>query len=215
MFEVILLVIGVITGFCLYKKLIMSDSKQKSINNKILSTISDHSDTDSSNLASRIRENINSSYLLEWQDIKSCFIDYFCSNVKTNEDSSQNISSKEEYKDDEIESFLKSKFDCLKDWDIRSLSKKQTSPIEEPLAENTENKEEPIEAKEVKLEPQSDGTAPLSSERESKKEAKAATENKAKKEPENTAESTSKNESSSASKTQKGNTSSKNNSKNK
>ncbi|MBL78732.1 MAG: hypothetical protein CMH70_01525 [Nitrosomonadaceae bacterium] len=215
MLEVILLVIGVVAGFCLYKKIIMSASKQNSINNKILSAISDKSDQDSSALALRIREDVNNSYQLEWQDIKTCFIGYFCSDGASNKASGQETSSKEEYKDDEIESFLKSKFDCLKDWDIRSLSKKQTSPIEEPLAENTENKEEPIEAKEVKLEPQSDGTAPLSSERESKKEAKAATENKAKKEPENTAESTSKNESSSASKTQKGNTSSKNNSKNK
>tara|TARA_B100000676_G_C18051175_1_gene831292 strand:- start:1344 stop:1952 length:609 start_codon:yes stop_codon:yes gene_type:complete len=182
MFEVILLVIGVITGFCLYKKLIMSDSKQKSINNKILSTISDHSDTDSSNLASRIRENINSSYLLEWQDIKSCFIDYFCSNVKTNEDSSQNISSKEEYKDDEIESFLKSKFEFLKDWDIRSLSKKNTSVTEEPLAENQQNKEESTTPKEAEVDSKPEDSASPSSESKPQIEPKTKTEDEPKKE---------------------------------
>lgn len=144
MFGVILLIIGVVAGFCLYKMLIMSDSRQNTINNKILSAVtSDQLNTDSSALAISIREDINNSYRLEWQDIKSCVTDYFCSTGTCNEAPNSEASSKEEYKDDEIEVLLKSKFDCLKKWDIRSLSKRKSAVTEEPLAENKTDEEAP------------------------------------------------------------------------
>ena len=77
---------------------------------------------------------MNNSYSLEWQDIKSCVTDYFCSTGTCNEAASATAESKEEYKDDEIEVLLKSKFDCLKDWDIRSLSKRATLPDGEDVS---------------------------------------------------------------------------------
>ena len=195
MFEVILLIIGVVAGFCLYKMLIMSDSRQNTINNKILSAITtDQLNTDSSALAVSIREDINNSYRLEWQDIKSCFTDYFCSTGTCNEapESTATASSKEEYKDDEIEVLLKSKFDCLKDWDIRSLSKRESVVTEEPLAESKTDEEAPSSAenapKEVEAENKADEKAPSSPKKtEPKAESKPkkdepAAENKPKKE---------------------------------
>ena len=194
MFEVILLIIGVVAGFCLYKMLIMSDSRQNTINNKILSAITtDQLNTDSSALAVSIREDINNSYRLEWQDIKSCFTDYFCSTGTCNEapESTATASSKEEYKDDEIEVLLKSKFDCLKNWDIRSLSKRESVVTEEPLTEN-KTEEAPSSAenapKEVEAENKVDEKAPSSPKKtEPKAESKPkkdepAAENKPKKE---------------------------------
>ena len=193
MFEVILLIIGVVAGFCLYKMLIMSDSRQNTINNKILSAITtDQLNTDSSALAVSIREDINNSYRLEWQDIKSCFTDYFCSTGTCNEaPESTASSSKEEYKDDEIEVLLKSKFDCLKSWDIRSLSKRESEVTEEPLTENaTEEAPSSDEntPKEVEAENKADEKAPSSPKKtEPKAESKPkkdepAAENKPKKE---------------------------------
>jgi hypothetical protein len=193
MFEVILLIIGVVAGFCLYKMLIMSDSRQNTINNKILSAITtDQLNTDSSALAVSIRENINNSYRLEWQDIKSCFTDYFCSTGTCNEaPESTASSSKEEYKDDEIEVLLKSKFDCLKSWDIRSLSKRESVVTEEPLTEN-KTEEAPSSSenapKEAEAENKADEKAPSSPKKtEPKAESKPkkdepAAENKPKKE---------------------------------
>ena len=194
MFEVILLIIGVVAGFCLYKMLIMSDSRQNTINNKILSAITtDPLNTDSSALAVSIREDINNSYRLEWQDIKSCFTDYFCSTGTCNEapESTATASSKEEYKDDEIEVLLKSKFDCLKSWDIRSLSKRESVVTEEPLTEN-KTEEAPSSAenapKEAEAENKADEKAPSSPKKtEPKAESKPkkdepAAENKPKKE---------------------------------
>ena len=194
MFEVILLIIGVVAGFCLYKMLIMSDSRQNTINNKILSAITtDQLNTDSSALAVSIREDINNSYRLEWQDIKSCFTDYFCSTGTCNEapESTATASSKEEYKDDEIEVLLKSKFDCLKSWDIRSLSKRESVVTEEPLTEN-KTEEAPSSSenapKEAEAENKADEKAPSSPKKtEPKAESKPkknepAAENKPKKE---------------------------------
>jgi hypothetical protein len=194
MFEVILLIIGVVAGFCLYKMLIMSDSRQNTINNKILSAITtDQLNTDSSALAVSIREDINNSYRLEWQDIKSCFTDYFCSTGTCNEapESTASSSSKEEYKDDEIEVLLKSKFDCLKSWDIRSLSKRESVVTEEPLTEN-KTEEAPSSSenapKEAEAENKADEKAPSSPKKtEPKAESKPkkdepAAENKPKKE---------------------------------
>ena len=193
MFEVILLIIGVVAGFCLYKMLIMSDSRQNTINNKILSAITtDQLNTDSSALAVSIREDINNSYRLEWQDIKSCFTDYFCSTGTCNEaPESTASSSKEEYKDDEIEVLLKSKFDCLKSWDIRSLSKRESVVTEEPLTEN-KTEEAPSSSenapKEAEAENKADEKAPSSPKKtEPKAESKPkkdepAAENKPKKE---------------------------------
>jgi hypothetical protein len=143
MFEVILLIIGVAAGFCLYKMLIMSDSRQSTISTKILSAVTDKSNTDSSALAVRIREDINNSYRLEFQDLKSCITNYFCSNGTCNKTPDSTSSSEKEYKDDEIEVLLKSKFNFLKDWDIRSLSKRETAVTEEPMAENKADKEAP------------------------------------------------------------------------
>ena len=193
MFEVILLIIGVEAGFCLYKMLIMSDSRQNTINNKILSAITtDQLNTDSSALAVSIREDINNSYRLEWQDIKSCFTDYFCSTGTCNEaPESTAASSKEEYKDDEIEVLLKSKFDCLKCLDIRSLSLRESVVTEEPLTEN-KTEEAPSSAenapKEAEAENKADEKAPSSPKKtEPKAESKPkkdepAAENKPKKE---------------------------------
>lgn len=167
MFEVILLIAGVVAGFCLYKKLIMSDSRQNTINNKILSAVtSEQLNKDSSALAVSIREEINNSYRLEWQDIKSCVTDYFCSTGTCNEATSATAESKEEYKDDEIEVLLKSKFDCLKDWDIRSLSKRESVVTEEPLVENETSEEASFspenKPKEVEAEKAVDEKAPSS-----------------------------------------------------
>ena len=193
MFEVILLIIGVVAGFCLYKMLIMSDSRQNTINNKILSAITTGQlNADSSALAVGIREDINNSYRLEWQDIKSCFTDYFCSTGTCNEaPESTASSSKEEYKDDEIEVLLKSKFDCLKSWDIRSLSKRESEVTEEPLTENTMEEAPSSDEntpKEVEAENKADEKAPSSPKKtEPKAESKPkkdepAAENKPKKE---------------------------------
>jgi hypothetical protein len=194
MFEVILLIIGAVTGFSLYKMLIMSDSRQNTINNKILSAITtDQLNTDSSALAVSIREDINNSYRLEWQDIKSCFTDYFCSTGTCNEapESTATASSKEEYKDDEIEVLLKSKFDCLKDWDIRSLSKREPVVTEEPLAESKTDEKAPSSAENApkeEAENKADEKAPSSPEKtEPKAESKPkkdepTAENKPKKE---------------------------------
>jgi len=193
MFEVILLIAGVVAGFCLYKKLIMSDSRQNTINNKILSAVtSEQLNKDSSALAASIREEMNNSYSLEWQDIKSCVTDYFCSTGTCNEAASATAESKEEYKDDEIEVLLKSKFDCLKDWDIRSLSKRESVVTEEPLVVNGTGEEASSspenKPKEVEAEKAADEKAPSSPKKtEPKAESKAkknepAAENKPKKE---------------------------------
>ena len=60
---------------------------------------------------------------------------------------------------------LKSKFDCLKSWDIRSLSKRESVVTEEPLTENKEE-EAPSSAenapKEVETENKADEKAPSS-----------------------------------------------------
>lgn len=247
MFEVILLIIGVVAGFCLYKMVIMSGSRQSTINNKIntfdsiteswtevrhfilanhkgkllsreannaideihknsqqlidsltlicenqhlisdingfnesiyqnewdtmdlkkLSAVTDQFKTDSSALAVRMREDINNSYRLEWQDLKACITTCFCSNRTCNETSAQTnnkspdsatsntATSNAEYKDDWIEALLKSKFNFLKDWDIRSLSRRETTVTEEPQAENKPDEEVPSfpESKPKKVEP--------------------------------------------------------------
>jgi hypothetical protein len=234
MFEVILLIIGAVAGFCLYKIIITSSSRQSTINNKIsafdsiieswteirhfilanhkgkllsreannaideihknsqqlidklniacenqqlisdingfnesiyqnewdtldlkkLSAVTDQLKTDSSVLAVRMREDINNSYRLDWQDLKSC-ITGLCSNGTCNEThahannespdsaTSNTATSNAEYKDDRIEVLLKSKFNFLKDWDIRSLSRKKTTVTEEPLTKNKPNFEVP------------------------------------------------------------------------
>ena len=232
MFEVILLIIGAVAGFFLYKMVIMSGSRQSTINNKIntfdsiteswteirhfilanhkgkllsreanhaideihknsqqlidnltltcenqhlisdinsfnesiyqnewdtmdikkLSAITDQLKTDSSTLARRMREDINNSYQLEWQDLISC-ITGLCSNGTCNETPAQtdnkssnsatssSATSNAEYKDDWIEVLLKSKFNFLKDWDIRSLSRKKTPVTEEPQAKTKQDEE--------------------------------------------------------------------------
>jgi hypothetical protein len=102
-----------------------------------------------------MREDINNSYRLEWQDLKSCITTCFCSNRTCNETSAQTnnkspdsatsntATSNAEYKDDWIEALLKSKFNFLKDWDIRSLSRRETTVTEEPQAENKPDEEVP------------------------------------------------------------------------
>ena len=252
MFEVILLIIGVVAGFCLYKMVIMSGSRQDTINNKIdafdsiteswtevrhfilanhkgkllsreankeiegihknskqlinslantcesqhlisdingfnesiylnewdtldlnkLSAVTDQIKTASSALAVRMREDINNSYRLEWQDLKSCITTCFCSTKTCNETPAQtnNISpnsatsntatsntatSSTEYKEDSIEVMLKSTFSFLKDWDIRSLSRKEPTVTEEPQAEKKPEVKVPSspESKPKKAEP--------------------------------------------------------------
>jgi len=247
MFEVILLIIGVVAGFCLYKMVIMSGSRQSTINNKIntfdsikeswtevrhlilanhkgkllsreannaideihknsqklidsltltcenqhlisdinafnesiyqnewdtldikkISAVTNQLKTDSSTLAVRMREDINNSYRLEWQDLKSCITTCFCSNGTCNETSAQThnkssdsatsntATSNAEYKDDAIEALLKSKFNFLKDWDIRSLSRREATITAEPQAENKPDAEVPssLESKPEKAEP--------------------------------------------------------------
>ena len=231
MFEVILLIAGAVGGFCLYKMVITSDSRQSTINSRIdafdsiteswteirhfilanhqgkllsreankaidgihknskqlieklnstcenqlliadingfnesiyqnewdtldlkkLSAVTDQLKADSSALAKRMREDINNSYRLEFQDLKLC-ITGLCSSVTCNEASTQTsnkstdsaATSKAEYKDDWIEVLLKSKFNFLKDWDIRSLSRREATVAEEPLAENKPEKEAPL-----------------------------------------------------------------------
>jgi hypothetical protein len=235
MFEVILLIIGVVAGFCLYKMVIMSGSRQSTINNKIntfdsiteswtevrhfilanhkgkllsreannaideihknsqqlidsltlicenqplisdingfnesiyqnewdtldlkkLSAVTDQLKTDSSALAVRMGDEVNNGYRLEWQDLKSFITTCFCSNRTCNETSAQTnnkspdsatsntATSNAEYKDDSIEALLKSKFNFLKDWDIRSLSRRETTVTEEPQAENKLDEEVP------------------------------------------------------------------------
>ena len=246
MFEVILLIIGVVAGFYLYKMVITSDSRQSTINNKIktfdsiaeswtevrhyilanhkgkllsreannaitaihknsqqlieslsitcenqllisdingfnesiylnewdtldlkkLSAVTDRLKTDSSTLSARMREDINNGYRLELQDLKSC-ITGLCSNGTCNETPAQTnnkssdsgtsntATSNAEYKDDWIEVLLKSKFNFLKDWDIRSLSRKETAATEEPQAEYKPEEEVPSapESKPKKAEP--------------------------------------------------------------
>jgi len=247
MFEVILLIIGVVAGFFLYKMVIMSGSRQSTINNKIntfdsiteswtevrhlilanhkgkllsreannaideihknsqqlidsltltcenqhlisdinafnesiyqnewdtldikkISAVTNQLKTDSSTLAVRMREDINNSYRLEWQDLKSCITTCFCSNGTCNETSAQThnkssdsatsntATSNAEYKDDAIEALLKSKFNFLKDWDIRSLSRREATITAEPQAENKPDAEVPssLESKPEKAEP--------------------------------------------------------------
>jgi hypothetical protein len=235
MFEVILLIIGAVAGFCLYKMVIMSGSRQSTINNKKdafdsiteswtevrhfilanhkgkllsreannaikemhknsqqlidklnlasenqhlisdingfnesiyqnewdtldlkkLSAVTDQLKTDSSALAVRMGDEVNNGYRLEWQDLKSCITTCFCSNRTCNETSAQTnnkspdsatsntATSNAEYKDDWIEVLLKSKFNFLKDWDIRSLSRRETTVTEEPQAENKPDEEVP------------------------------------------------------------------------
>lgn len=246
MFEVILLIIGVVAGLYLYKMVIMSGSRQSTINNKIntfdsiaeswmevrhfilanhkgqllsreannaideihknsqqlidsltltcenqplisdingfnesiyqnewdtldlkkLSAVTNQLKTDSSALAVRMREDINNSYRLEWQDLKSC-ITGLCpngvcnvttaqtSNKSPDSAASDSATSNAEYKDDRIEVLLKSKFNFLKDWDIRSLSRKKSTVTEEPQAENKPDEEAPSspESKPKKAEP--------------------------------------------------------------
>jgi hypothetical protein len=279
MFEVILLIIGAVAGFCLYKMVIMSDSRQRTINNKTntfdsiteswtemrhfilanhkgkllsreannaidemhknsqqlidklnlenenqhlisdingfnesiyqnewdtldlkkLSAVMDQLKTDSSVLAVRMREDINNSYRLEWQDLKSCITTCFCSNETCNESPTQSsnkspdsatsntATSSTEYKDDWIEVLLKSKFNFLKDWDIRSLSKRKVTVTEEPVAESKPKEEAPSpENKGKKAEPAADVvTKPKKAEpaAESKlNKTESATESKPKKE---------------------------------
>ena len=275
MFEVILLIIGVVAGFCLYKMVIMSDSRQGTINNKIktfdsiteswtelrhfilanhkgkllsreanneidkmhknsqqlidelnlgcenqhlisditgfnesiyknewdtldlkkLSAVTDQLKADSSALAARMKEDINNSYRLEWQDLKSCVTSCLCSNETCNESpaqaknaSSNTATSNTEYEDDWIEVLLKSKFNFLKDWDIRSLSRRKTTVTVEPVAENKLKAEAPSpspESKPKKTEPAAAAPKPKKAEpaAESKpKKTEAATESKPKKE---------------------------------
>ena len=247
MFEVILLIIGVVAGFCLYKMVIMSGSRQSTINNKIntfdsiteswtevrhlilanhkgkllsretnnaideihknsqqlidkltltcenqhlisdingfnesiyqnewdtldikkLSAVTNQLKTDSSALAVRMREDINNSYRLEWQDLKSCIATCFCSiracnetSAQTNNKSSDSVTSNTatsnaEYKDDSIEVLLKSTFSFLKDWDIRSLSRREATITKEPQAETKPDAEVPssLESKPEKAAP--------------------------------------------------------------
>ena len=284
MFEVILLIIGVVAGLYLYKMAIMSSSRQSTINNKIniydsiteswtelrhfilanhkgkllsqeannaideihknsqqlinsltltcenqhlitdingfnesiyqnewdtldlkkLSAVTDQLKTDSSALAARMREDINSSYRLEWQDLKSCITCLF-SNGTCNESPAQTNNNKSpdsatsntatsnaEYKDDWIEVLLKSKFNFLRDWDIRSLSRKKTTVTEEPQAEMRPDEEAPsspeskpaTESKPEKVEPATE-SKPKKAEPavESKpKKAESAAESKSRKE---------------------------------
>ena len=278
MFEVILLIIGAVAGFCLYKMVIMSDSRQRTINNKTntfdsiteswteirhfilanhkgkllsreasnaidemhknsqqlidklnlenenqhlisdingfnesiyqnewdtldlkkLSAVMDQLKTDSSALAVRMREDINNSYRLEWQDLKSCITTCFCSNETCNESpiqssnkspdsaTSNTATSSTEYKDDWIEVLLKSKFNFLKDWDIRSLSRRKVTVTEEPVAESKPKEVAPSpENKGKKEEPAAAVTKPKKAEpaAESKpKKTESATESKPKKE---------------------------------
>ena len=280
MFEVILLIIGVVAGFCLYKMVIMSDSRQGTINNKIktfdsiteswtelrhfilanhkgkllsreanneidkmyknsqqlidelnlgcenqhlisditsfnesiyknewdtldlkkLSAVTDQLKADSSTLAARMKEDINNSYRLEWQDLKSCVISCFCSNetcnqspaqaknASSNTTASNTATSNTEYEDDWIEVLLKSKFNFLKDWDIRSLSRRKTTATEEPVAENKPKVETPSpspESKPKKAEPTAAAPKPKKAEpaAESKpKKTEDAIESKPKKE---------------------------------
>jgi hypothetical protein len=131
--------------------------------NKVIAEWKDKIMENSKSYRESTREDINNSYRLEWQDIKSCFTDYFCSTGTCNEaPESTASSSKEEYKDDEIEVLLKSKFDCLKSWDIRSLSKRESEVTEEPLTENTTEEA-----------PSSDENTPKEVEAENKAEEKA------------------------------------------
>jgi len=279
MFEVILLIIGVVAGFCLYRMVIMSGSRQSTINNKIntfdsiteswtevrhfilanhkgkllsreansaldemhknsqqlidklnlesenqhlisdingfnesiyqnewdtldlkkLSAVTNQLKTDSSVLAVRMREDINSSYRLEWQDLKSCITTCFCSNETCNKSPAQasnkspdsatsnTATSNAEYKDDWIEVLLKSKFNFLKDWDIRSLSRREATVTEEPVPENKPKEEAPSpspESKPKKAEPAAAATKPKKAEPavESKpKETESAAESKPKK----------------------------------
>ena len=278
MFEVILLIIGVVAGFCLYKMVIMSDSRQGTINNKIktfdsiteswtelrhfilanhkgkllsreanneidemhknsqqlidelnlgcenqhlisditsfnesiyknewdtldlkkLSAVTNQLKTDSSALAARMKEDINNSYRLEWQDLKSCVTSCFCSNETCNESPTQTknasanttasntATSNTEYEDDWIEVLLKSKFNFLKDWDIRSLSRRKTTVTVEPVAENKPKAAAPSpESKPKKTEPAAAAPKPKKAEpaAESKpKKTEAATESKPRKE---------------------------------
>ena len=274
MFEVILLIIGVVAGFCLYKMVIMSGSRQSTINNKIntfdsiteswtevrhfilanhkgkllsreannaideihknsqqlidsltltcenqhlisdvngfnesiyqnewdtldlkkLSAVTDQLKTDSSALAVRMREDINNSYRLEWQDLKSCITTCFCSNRTCNETSAQTnnkspdsatsntATSNAEYKDDWIEALLKSKFNFLKDWDIRSLSRRETTVTEEPQAENKPDEEVPSSPEsKPKAEPVIESKPKAEPVVESKPKAEPAVESKPKK----------------------------------
>ena len=134
---------------------------------KKLTAVTDQLKADSSALAKRMREDINNSYRLELQDLKLC-ITGLCSNLTspapTSNKSPDSATSKAEYKDDWIEVLLKSKFNFLKDWDIRSLSRRETAVTEEPQAENKPEKE-----------------APLSSPKSSPKEAESASGSKPKK----------------------------------
>ncbi len=126
---------------------------------------------DMSALFVRMREDIKTNNQFEWQDFKSS-VSGLCSKVMKNETTNQtnseapNVTSDREYKDDRIEKWLKSKFSFLKDWDIRSLSRKkpkenvtfpenklkkeepffpEDKPIEEvPLPESKQVKEEPF-----------------------------------------------------------------------
>ena len=134
---------------------------------KKLSAVTNQLKTDSSTLAVRMREDINNSYRLEWQDLKSCITTCFCSNGTCNETSAQTnnkssdsatsntATSNAEYKDDAIEALLKSKFNFLKDWDIRSLSRREATITAEPQAENKPDAEVPssLESKPEKAEP--------------------------------------------------------------
>ena len=280
MFEVILLIIGVVAGFCLYKMVIMSDSRQNTINNKIktfdsitdswtelrhfilanhkgkllsreannaidemqknsqqlidelnlgcenqhlitditsfnqaiyqnewdtldlkkLSKVTDQMKVDSSALAARMKEDVNNGYRLEWQDLKSCAMSCFCSNETCNTTPSQarngssdavasnTVSSNTEYKDDWIEVLLKSKFNFLKDWDIRSLSRRKTTTVEEPLTENKTDEASPTpssnDSKPKKAEPATESKPKKASpSTESKpKKSESTAENKPKKE---------------------------------
>jgi len=96
-----------------------------------------------------MREDIKTNNQFEWQDYKSSISGLF-SKVMKNETTNQansetpNVASSKEYKDDRIEEWLKSKFSFLRDWDIRSLSRKK--PKEEVTfpEKNKPNKEEPF-----------------------------------------------------------------------
>lgn len=246
MFEVILLIIGAVVGFCLYKKIIMSSSRQETVNNKKntfdaiteswteirhfilanhkgkllskeannaidemhknskqlissldsacenpllvadirdfnesiyrnewdtldlkkLTAVTDQLKADSSALAKRMGDEVNSSYRLEWQDVKSCamglcstFTSSFTSAGDSSSGQSSNNSPKTassantatagtaEYKEDWIEKLLKSKFSFLKDWDIRSLSRR-SGTTESP--EENKSDEDPSPAPESK-----------------------------------------------------------------
>ncbi|TFH12488.1 MAG: hypothetical protein E4H07_01775 [Nitrosomonadales bacterium] len=141
-------------------------------------------------LAVRMREDIKDSYQVKWQDLKLCS-SVLCSKVmknetpnQTNNETSNETSNKEEYKDDWIEDLLKSKFSFLKDWDIRSLSRRKPAE-KEALPENKPTEKEILpenKKKEDEALPENKVQKAESKLEDKPKEAKPVPENKPKKE---------------------------------